>query len=253
VSTSPPSPPDTSPDHVVEAFNRLGYDASFAAVAADLQCSPETLYALYQSREALGEAWLSAAIPRESDRTSVGGMFASFVFSVLGTLESRRDFGRAWVAALAVTGPLHLPQVRALHDQAHDYFVGWLDANEALISLPSGTALADVSSELADALCALALAFIVSWQADRSKQYGNTSATVESVAYLLDALLTRRDDFGQSGLLTHLVRIADQQHRQFIEPLLQVWLKPARAQRLADPVQWIEALRTLRPPPGPRA
>jgi len=237
-------------DEIVECFNLIGYERSFAAVARILNADPTTLYRLYESREALGETWLREVVPQSSKQPSVQEMFSGCVFTLLRTLQDRRDFSRAWLAALRVKGPLHLRQLHELHDTLRQYFIGWLDANQSLISLPRQMHVDDVVSELADALCALTVFMVAAWEADRSKQYQDTWTLVDSTACLLDALLTSRPDFGGAGLLTHLTRILSVPHAQFVQPLLDTLLKPERAQRFLSIVQLIEGLRGLRVPPG---
>ena len=245
-----------NPSHaqVVDAFNSLGYSATFAAVAERLgTVDATTLYHRYSSREALGEAWLFDEIPSPPpDPSRLHDAFSQFVLSLLRSLEGERDFGRAWLAALKVTGPLHLPQVRELHDGASSYFLAWLDANQSALSFPANVRYEDVRTELCDAFCAIALWLIVYWETDRSLMYARTLKMVDSIAYLLDALLIRRADFGNASLLVHLHFLHDQQHQQFLKPLLDILVKPERAGRYADPVSLLEALRMLRPSPAQR-
>jgi len=236
-------------DQNVEKFNMMGYEQTFAAVAEALGVDPVALYNLYESREALGETWLREVVPQSASQPSVREMFSGCVFALLRALQERRDFSRAWLAAVRVSGPLHLRQLHELHDTLRQYFIGWLDANQGLISLPRRMHVDDVVSELADALCGLTMFMVTAWEADRSKQYQDTWTLVDSTACVLDALLTSRPDLGDAGLLTHLTRIIGVPHGQFVEPLLDSLLKPERAQRLTI-VQLIEGLRTLRFPTG---
>jgi hypothetical protein len=55
--------------------------------------------------------------------------FAACVFTLLETLQSKRDFSLAWLSALKVTGALHLPEMHDLHASLHKAFFDWLDAN----------------------------------------------------------------------------------------------------------------------------
>lgn len=250
-STSPESRPSRVPDVdlIVEYFNVSGYERSLAAAAKALGADLATLYNWYESREALGETWLCRAVPQPATKPSVREMFSGCVFPLLKKLQERRDFSRAWLAALRVTGPLHLRQLHELHDTLRQYFIGWLNANQGLISLPRRMTVDDVMSELADALCALTMFMVTAWEADRTKQYQDTCMLVDSTGCVLDALLTSRKDLGDAGLLTHLTRIVGVPHGQFVEPLLNSLLKPERAQRLTI-VQLIEGLRALRFPTG---
>lgn len=243
-----------SHDQVVEAFNRLGYHASFAAVAQDRNWDCGALYARYPDCAALAEAWLTSRVPPEPPADgSLAGMFSGLCAWLLDALESRRDFSRAWLAAMTRTGPLHLPQLRDLHGAAHGYFCTWLDANQQRISLPEATPMRDVSHELADVLCLAVGGALNLWAADRSRQFSHTMRAVESTAYLLDGLLMARADFADAGLLVHLHRMLGPAHEQFTQPLLEMALAGDRAQRLADPVKLLEMLTTLRPPSaGPR-
>jgi hypothetical protein len=240
--------PPFNHDQVVEAFNRLGYQASFAAVAQDLGCECQDLYALYPDCEALAEAWLTSKVPAPPDRGELAHMFSSFCAWLLDTLESQRDFSRAWLAALTRNGPLHLPQLRDLHGAAHSYFCTWFDANHRLISLPDAVPMRDVNHELADVLCLAVGGVLNLWASDRSRHFCHTMTVVESTAYLLDGLLTARPEFGGAGLLVHLHRLLGSAHEQFTKPLLEMALAGDRAQRLADPAKLLEMLTTLRPP-----
>jgi len=234
---------------IVEKFNSMGYEATFAAVAHEFRVHPAALYNLYESREALGETWLRGLVPQAAPQPSVREMFSRCVYELLGALQSQRDFSRAWLAALRVTGPLHLRQLHELHDSLRQYYIGWLDANQGVISLPRRMTVDDVVSELADALCALTMFMVTAWEADRSKQYQDTWTLVDSTSCLLDALLTSRKEFGDTGLLTHLTRILGVPHAQFVQPVLDSLLKPDRVQRLGI-VPLIEGLRALRFPTG---
>ena len=242
-------------EDVVCAFNALGYSAPFAAVAQKLGVDVQWLYHRYPSREALGEVWLSENIPAAPDNSNDAGLhgaFSCFVLPLLGALESHRDFGRAWLAALKATGPLHLPQMSEFHDAAATYFLAWLDANQSCLSFPANVRYEDVRVELSDALCAIAVGLIAYWETDRSIMYARSLKMTDSIAYLLDALLMRRADFGNASLLVHLHFLHDQQHQQFLKPLLDILVKPERAGRYADPVSLLEALRMLRPSPAQR-
>ncbi len=233
---------------VVAVFNRLGYSATFAQVARVLRCSPDDLYCRYASCEALAEAWLAGECPPPPALPGVGGMYVGFMDWLLGRLDQQRDFCRAWLAALTRTGPLHLPQLRDLHEWMHRYFCTWLDDNHEQISLPPGLSVMDASSELADLLCLISAALLGAWQLDRSPLTHNTHASALSIACLLDGLLTRRAEFGDAGLLVHLHRLLAQPHAQFLQPLLDTVLKGERARRFASPVNLVEALRNFLPP-----
>ena len=242
-----------TPEAVVAAFNVLGYSATFAAVARTLKPAvpAQDLYRRFPSREALAQAWLSTAIPEASDEPGLAPMFTGFMFSILARLESQRDFSRAWLASLKVTAPLHLPQFEDFHRDAHKYFADYLDLSQAQLSLPSQVQPRDVVHELADALCVVASWLVLFWEADRSVQYHHTRCLVESTACLIDALLVRREAFGDVGLLFHLHQLLRQPHEQFLKPLLGTLLSPDRVQRYANPVQLIEALRSFGLPAEP--
>lgn len=238
-------------DKVVAVFNELGYQASFAAVARRLKVPADSLYRRYPSREALGAAWLEASVPSVPRKDTLKDAFGEFVRSTLHMLQQRRDFARAWLAAMKASAPLHETVLRQLHAAAQGFFVGWLDANEKLVGLPDGVRFEDVEIEIADALAGAVLALVLHWEADRSSEYRVTQATLESVACLLDAALIRRPDFGGESLLVHLHRILALEHERLVLPLLDALLKPERARRLADPVNLVEALRLFRLPTPP--
>jgi AcrR family transcriptional regulator len=246
------TPPAVSFSHedVVATFNVLGYGATFAAVAERLGqgVTPAVLYDEYASREALGEAWLSNVVPGVDGETNVRSVFANLIYGIVEALNSQRDFSRAWLAALTVKAPLHLPQLERLHDVVRLYFKTTLTAIRDSISLPGGLELEDVIDELADLLSALAGALVHAWAVDRSEQAANTTSSIEASAILLDALLTRRADFGDEGLLVQLHKVLNLQHRQFVAPLLDIVLKPDRAGRLLDPQGIVQALHDLLPP-----
>lgn len=253
-----------SHEAVVNAFNQLGYTASFAAVALHLANATEakTLYLTYPSREILGEMWLSEGLPQEPSDESLHEGFTSFVLAALERLNGHRDFSLAWLSSLQTTGPLHLPQIGLLHDGAAQYFNVLLTQHnqrnddpgspEHRLSLAENVTFEDVGAELVDAMCALTLWLVAHWASDRSVRYERTRAMVRSVGYLLDALLIARPDFNQTGLLWHLHRLYGQQRIQFIEPLLDLLMKPERAARLADPLSLLEILRSNRPAPAQR-
>lgn len=237
---------------VVAAFNALGYDATFAAVAAKLEVGPEYLYQLYPSREALGANWLADVLPELPAEPRLYDMFAAVLGQIFDRLQSQRDFSRAWLSTVKLAGPLHLTELQRLHETAQESFASWLDANQASISLPDRVLMQDVHYDLADAMSAVTAGLIEMWGADRSVQCRNTWIMMDSVARLLDALLMTRTEFGEAGLLTHLARLLDVPHQQFVKPLLDTFLKPERAKQICDPIQLIEALRALRPTSGRR-
>lgn len=251
----------TLPTHaqVVEAFNELGYTATFAAVARQLtnrlgdEVKPETLYLQYESREGLGEAWLEGFVPEppeESNGEPLHEMFSHFVLGLLSELQSRRDFARAWLAAVAPAGAGHLPQLHLLHDKARSYFEGWLNVFHDSVALPDKVDMEDAAAELADGLCAVTLWLIMHWAADRTSGYGSTQRTTDAIAYLLDALLVRRKDLGEASLLVHLHRLLKEPHDQDLVPLLDSLLPADRARRWLGEVPLLQALRLLRPPPA---
>jgi hypothetical protein len=242
-------------DDVVAAFNELGYTASFGAVQRHLAnggivVTLDALYLAYPSREALAEQWLSGIVPPAAN--SLRDAFIGIVAVLLDTLESRRDFSRAWLSSMVRTGPLHLPQLQNLHDYVQRYFVTWLEAHEAILSIPANVPLLQAKEDIADALSALVAWLVVHWQSDRSTGYGNTRAMADSVACLVDGLLMARGEFGGAGLLFHLHRLFDVQHRRFLLPLLETFLSSERASRLIDPVSLLEFIRTLTPSPVQR-
>lgn len=245
-------------DDVVSAFNELGYESTFPAVAAYLRnagtapnLKVETLYVAYPSKEALGESWLSDFVPAPAIAT-LREAFITVVSELLAALESRRDFSRAWLAGMKRTGALHLVQLQRLHDQLHQFFVSWLDTHKGDVSLPANLSLLETKEDIADAISALAFWLVLHWETDRSTEYGITQKMTESCAYLLDGLLIARADFAGAGLLFHLHRLADQEHQRFLKPLLDAFLTPERAGRLLDPVSLLEILRTLHPSPAQR-
>ena len=242
-----------TPDQVVAAFNCLGYPASFAAVGARLRPKVDAavLYRQYPSREVLGEVWLCRTIPELPESGGLADAFAACVFTLLETLQSKRDFSLAWLSALKVTGPLHLPEMHDLHASLHKAFFDWLDANHRNLSFPDHVQPRDVLSEVADALCALTVWLVTIWAADRSADYHHTRKLVEASAYLIDGLLWQREEFGQAGLLRHLHAMFEQPHEQVLKPLLDMLLKPDRVRRLASPVNLVEALRAFGLPSDP--
>lgn len=244
---------------VVDAFNELGYESTFAAAAAHLrnaaggQQAPtaQSLYIDYPSKEVLGEVWLSQLVPAANVAT-LRDAFISVASTLLAAMESRRDFSRAWLAAMKRTGPPHLVQVQRLQAQLQLFFTSWLDVHAADVSLPPNVLLKDVKEDLADALCAVLLWLVMHWESDRSAEYDHTQKLVRSSAYLVDALLVARADFAGAGLLFHLHRLAGEQQQRFVKPLLDMLLPPGRAARLLDPVSLVEILRTLQASPAQR-
>lgn len=242
-------------DDVVAAFNELGYTASFAAVHrhltnAGFASTLDGLYLAYPSREALGEQWLSGIVPPVAN--SLRDAFIGIVGVLLDTLESRRDFSRAWLSSMVRTVPLNLPQLQNLHEYVQRYFVNWLETHEAIVSIPANVPLLQAKEDIADALSALVAWLVVHWQSDRSTGSGNTRAIADSVGCLVDGLLTARGEFGGAGLLVHLHRLFDVQHRRFLLPILETFLSSERASRLVDPVSLVEFIRTLTPSPVQR-
>ena len=78
-------------EEVVARFNLLGYHATFAAVAVDLDgYSAADLYDLFPSREALAEAWLCGAIPRDVKAVGVRSLVTSFVYGLIEPLQRQR-------------------------------------------------------------------------------------------------------------------------------------------------------------------
>lgn len=242
-----------SHEDVVRQFNRLGYAASFAAVAKSLRLKDaNVLYNRYPSREALGEAWLCGRLPRDPGTQTIRAAYLAFMSDALVALEDYRDFSRSWLAAMALTGPGRMSEVLALHDAAHCYFLACLDAQHANISLPPPVAYEDVRNEIADALAGVALMLVAHWESDRSVRYARTIRLVNAIGYLIDALLVRRAEFGDAGLLVHLHEFIRQPHDEFLRPLLDLVLRPERAGRLLDPVSLLELVRDFRPSPAKR-
>lgn len=238
-------------EDVVSAFDELGYLAPFAAVARALGLEPAALYALYPSREALGEVWLASKVPDCDKNSRLHNAFCNFVFEVFRALESHRDFSRTWIAAMTAAAPLHLANLQDFHAQATTYFTSWLDANADDICLPGNVSAWDVEQELSDAFSAMALALIVAWEADRSVCASATRGQVESAGYVLDALLVCREDLGQSSLLVHLHALVDPLRTQWLKPLLDILLKPERVARLSNTAGLVELVRSLTIPPTP--
>lgn len=243
---------------VVDAFNELGYQATFAAAAAHLRNASgltkptaQSLYLDYASKEVLGEVWLSQLVPSANIAT-LRDAFITVVSDLLAAMEDRRDFSRSWLAAMKRTGALHLVHVQRLQSQLQQFFVSWLDTHANALSLPASLTLQDVKEDLADALCTLVLWLVLQWETDRSTEYDDTQNMVRSAGYLVDALLIARADFAGAGLLFHLHRLAGEQQKRLLKPMLDMLLPPGRAARLLDPVSLVEILRTLQPAPAQR-
>jgi hypothetical protein len=222
------------PADVVAAFNLLGYNETFAAVAKQFDgVSATVLYAQFPSREALGEIWLSECLPKDQLAGGIGAVFSECTFRLLGALNEQRDFSLAWLAALRVSG-VRLPKLERLHTSLQDHYAAWLKKRSKAISLPEPLIFADVYIELADTLSLATLGLISAWEADRSPGFGQTGKRVESMAYLLDALLMSRPAFGDKGLLVHMVDLLGMPYDQLLGPLLDLLRKPQRATRLAQ-------------------
>jgi AcrR family transcriptional regulator len=220
-------------EEVVAGFNLLGYRATFAAVAAELDgVSAPDLYDLYPSREALAEAWLAGAILQCGEALSVRSLLTGLVYGLIEPLQRQRDFARAWIEAAPRSGPLNLPVMASLHQLLLEYFSAGLRGLRDKIALPPLLALEDALDELSEALTLISTALVLGWALDRSEQGARTCEAVESSALLVDALLTRRADFGGTSLLVHL----------------------GRAGRFGNGESLVQALRQLLPPhaPGPR-
>jgi hypothetical protein len=98
------------------------------------------------------------------------------------------------------------------------------------------------------------LSLISRWETDRSPGHVQTSKRVESTGYLLDALLMSRQDFGDKGLLVHMVELLGIPYDELLGPLLDMLRKPQRATRLAQLLatphgQFIRPLLDLVPNP----
>jgi len=243
-------------DDIVAVFNELGYTSTFATVAKALAGKPDSptlasLYRDYPSREVLAEHWLSAVIPPASV-TTLQEAFMAVVSKVLETLESRRDFSRSWLAAMKLTGPLHLPQLQLLHAKVKSFFATWLAAHETELSLPANIPLLQAKEDIADALTVLVFWLVVHWESDRTEEYEQTTELAHSAAYLVDALLIARSEFGNAGLLFHLHRLVDVPRQRFLLPILDTVLTSTRTSRLIDPVSLVEFIRTLKPSPVQR-
>lgn len=241
-------------EEVVARFNLLGYHATFAAVAVDLDgYSAADLYDLFPSREALAEAWLCGAIPRDVKAVGVRSLVTSFVYGLIEPLQRQRDFSRAWIEAAPRSGALNLPVMASLHQRSLEYFCAGLRALRDHIGLPPLLDLEDALDELSEALTLISTVLVLGWALDRSQQGARTCEAVESSGCLVDALLTRRADFGETSLLVHLHRLALQPHLQFTKPLLDLLAPPGRAGRLSNGEGLVQALRKLLPPqaPGP--
>lgn len=237
-------------EDVVAAFNVLGYQASFAAVAERLGngTTAGELYDLYPSREALAEAWLSEVVPTLPQGASVRSLFAGLMFGLTSALGRQRDFSRAWLAA-AMTNPAPgLLSWQLLHVSAQGFFRSGLQSVQGSIALPPPLVVADVIDDLADAMCGAAAALLVAWQADRSASNGDSRAAIDAAACLFDALLTRRTDFLDTSLLVHLHRMTALPREQFVKPLVDMLLPPARVQRLGNAPALADLLRNLLPP-----
>lgn len=235
---------------VVAAFNLLGWQATFAAVAAELKSdiTASDLYELYPNREALAEAWLARQIPEPMEAASVRSLFEKFMSALLDALDHRRDFARAWLGALALDAPTSLEQLQQMQDDARLYFCTGLANLRDFIALPPPLMVADVVDELALVLSGVAASLLLAWQADRSHGAHRTRQQVESVACLLDALLLRRAEFADTSLLVHLHRMAALPHAQFVQPLVDLLLPSSRVQRLGNAPAMVDLLRRLLPP-----
>lgn len=233
----------------VEQFNLLGYDATFAAVASELGVPVDQIYADYPSREALGAFWLEAELPDiDQSDAELHGMFTTLVCHLLRTLDGHRDFGRAWLQSLASAGVLNLPQMKALHEALHHYYMTWLAANRDQLSLPNPVEPEDVMNEIAQAMCTATAALLLHWHTDRTPLYCDTRSLTQAVAYWLHGLLIRQGTFGGTGLLLQLHVLAKVPHGRFLRPLLDLLIKPDLAGRLLDPAALFESMRNLLPP-----
>jgi hypothetical protein len=231
-----------APERIVELFNLLGYEQTFATIALQGDLDLSGLYSRYPSREWLGEAWLSRFIPSTAAGT-LRDMFETLVMDVLDALEKYRDFSRAWLDSLAGLGHLHLTSLERLHTESRTYFLAWLDANEQSISLPGQLYSRDVKYEIADVMCACLAFLIMHWHGDRSHSFARTQELCKSIASLLDGFLMCRHEFDNAGLLFHLHRVAGHQTERFVIPLLNMVLPPDRVSRWVHPVSLLELLR----------
>lgn len=219
---------------VVAGFDELGYAATFAGVARHIGLDPTVLYGDYPSREALGEAWLTACFPTVNTRLHLRDAFSEMPLDLFRTMERHRDFSRAWLAALTLTSPLHPASVQALRDCSAIYMMTWLDANERHISLPADMHYADVRVQLAEGLTAVAIALIGAWEVDRTTRAERTRRQVQSTGILLDALLIRRHDFGDASLLVHLHVVLGSIGGSLLSPVLDVLRRHATSGVLAQ-------------------
>lgn len=226
----PPAPAD-----VVAAFNVVGYQATFAAAAAELV--PPTpvaaLYAAYPSREALAEAWLSACIRKDKLAGTLGTSFSECAFGLVVALSGQRDFSHAWLAALRQAGT-RLEQLEGLSDSLQDYYVHWLRKHSNAISLPEPLVFDDVLIDLAEALSLATLRTIAAWGADRSSGFSVTNKRIESTAFLIDGLLTSSAAFGGRGLLVHMVELFDVPSEKLLGPVMDLLRRPDRATSLVQ-------------------
>ena len=238
---------------VVAAFNVFGYHATFAAVAAAFKVQPHVLYAEYPSQEALGEIWLGQGLPKSDATVGIGAVFSECTFQIIGMMQSQRDFARAWQAALRAAG-VRLQKLERLHGALQDHYASWLMSRGDSISLPVPLHDENVLVVVADALALITLGLIAEWDGDRSPACGDTSKRVESMGYLIDALLTARQDFGNRGLLVHLVDLLGLPYDQLLMPFFSLLNHPEYAtllmRALAVPSRKpVMSLRELMPDP----
>jgi hypothetical protein len=230
-----------APAAVVAAFNVAGYQATFAAVAKAFPKLPVTaLYAAYPSKEALGEAWLSGCVPAADQAGSVGALFGECTFRLLSALNEHRDFSQAWLAAIRRSGT-RLEQLESLSSTLQGHYEDWLLEHADVISLPNVLIFKPVLVQLAEALRLATLRLIASWETDKSPAFAQTSKRVDATTYLLDGLLTARDEFGGRGLLVHMVDLFDVPSEDLLGPVMDLMRKPDRGTRL---------LQLLLPPSG---
>lgn len=246
IETHPTS--DFEPDHVVAAFNVLGYGATFAAVAAFLNHpdAVEDLYARYPSREVLGLEWVVLRDrTNPPDGSGLCAIFQNVMDDLFIHLGRRRDFSRAWIGSLSAQAGLHAEEVRRVQQTLADLFAFYLDALGDRLSLPASMPLAETRLALADGLAALAWGLVLHWWSDRTPSTEATRLMCKSVSCLLDLLLMARADTDDAGALWHLHALLKIPHQRTLKPLMELLLPASRSKDLVGLPAMVELVRNL--------
>lgn len=242
--------PDFKPDDVVAAFNVLGYEATFAAVAAFLHHphAVEDLYAQYPSREVLGLEWVVLRDRTDPpDGSGLGAIFQNVMDDLFIHLGRRRDFSRAWIGSMSAQAGLHAEEVRRVQQNLADLFASYLDALALgdRLSLPASMPLAETRLALADGLAALAWGLVLHWWSDRTPSAEATRLMCKSVSCLLDLLLMARADTDDAGALWHLHALLKIPHERTLKPLMELLLPAGRSKDLVGLPAMVELVRNL--------